>query len=703
MNHSNKRSSEDVPCESGSVKSAKISPVEMELHDNSVSSMPFDVAGENGRPVAQLREEAEIVPLRLGQDHLPFQAGVIARNELAPTMSLGMSTGLTRSVTPCIGSIRQHNDEGMYFYTNALPLSETLDGLTRAATMLYNEAQAHVINGDYAEALNWFGLAMGRLNSTCPSVAMTAMNMHHNLGYCLYRLGRNQEAMLSYQRALLVAQAAHLGKHHVATANNAVAVLLFHGDASNGSKAVMLLQECLVVYQEVLGCKSKEAATVLHNIARVYYVSGHCFQALTCFEQCLSIRVQELGYDSIDVAATICNIGQTYHRLGSLNMALQRYQEFLKLAEVSLGSRHRDVALVLQYTAEILHEQGALPEAKAMYERALELGQAIFGKENPEVASILNKLGCLHYELQDLEAALQCYTEGLKIERTVFDSCHPYIMVTLMNMAQIHRHRGCFATALNLCSQLRTLQLQAYGQDSLEVSRTLSYMGLIHLQRKDFASALDFYEEALRIQLAGAASDGSTEIASTLNSIGLVVFNQGLYNLAYTCFTDSLRMKLKILGPIHHDISILWYNIATVQLERGEDDAAIAFYKEALRVEKNALGGDDRGVVLALQHLGIVYQGRGQLIEALAYFTQALDIERAKKDADNNNGQLVAKLLNLIGNIHLQRADVGKMMECYTEASRLNIASNIEGDVLIIAGFNFYGLSRLCPLCAPVA
>jgi hypothetical protein len=45
-----------------------------------------------------------------------------------------------------------------------------------------------------------------------------------------------------------------------------------------------------------------------------------------------------------------------------------------------------------------------------------------------------------------------------------------------------------------------------------------------------------------------------------------------------------------ILGPDHRDVAILWYSIATLYLESGDDDRAINCYKETLRVERTALG-----------------------------------------------------------------------------------------------------------------
>ena len=62
----------------------------------------------------------------------------------------------------------------------------------------------------------------------------------------------------------------------------------------------------------------------------------------------------------------------------------------------------------------------------------------------------------------------------------------------------------------------------------------------------------------------------------------------------------SLRIRRKILGANHRgDVAILWYNIATIFFEIGEDDEAMKCYKETLRVERHALGPDHHDVVLS--------------------------------------------------------------------------------------------------------
>jgi tetratricopeptide (TPR) repeat protein len=144
----------------------------------------------------------------------------------------------------------------------------------------------------------------------------------------------------------------------------------------------------------------------------------------------------------------------------------------------------------------------------------------------------------------------------------------------------------------------------------------------------------------------------------------------------------------------------LWYNIATIFLEIGEDEEAMKYYRETLRVERLALGHDHHDVVLTLQHMGHVHQQRGDLDEALSYYREALVIERKKKGDDD---VAVAKVLNLIGNIHMQRAEIKEVMVCYSEATRIYMKCGQPVENLVIGGYNFYALSKLHPECAPIA
>lgn len=597
---------------------------------------------------------------------------------------------------------RQEYDEGMYAYTEPLPFEESPCESVRSATLLYNVAQTHVRRGRYIVAKKYFESALVRLrlSNAGPPTPISLVRIYHNLGHCFYRLGKNEDARRCYNKARTTAADCHLGPYHVAAANVARAVLLFHNNLEDLDTALELFDSSLSIYRKEYG-ESKEVATILNNIGRVHYLKGRYENALVVYEEALQIRRQSLGRSSIDVAATVCNTGQTHHQKGNLDQAMEFYKEFLELAQRRLGTNHRDVAIIYKCMGDIFHERKDREQAKVMYEKALVVGKQALGPYHPELTSTLNKLGNLHYEMQDLDAALQYYTEGLHVEKIILDPCHPHLLVTLANIAQIHRHRGHYAAALLKYAEIHSLQIKSLGPNSLEVAETLSNMGLMEYQLKAYSASFALYQAALRIQRDHHQSDDNIEIAATLNSIGLILFNQGVYDLAKKCFTDSLRIRTKLLGADHREVAILWYNIATIYLETGEDDFAVKLYKETLRVERLALGEKHHDVILTLQHLGLVYQERGELDDALKYFSEALDIERTRP---GDNRIAVGKLLNLIGNIHLRKANVEAMMQCYIEASRLfRIDGSQANESLVIAGYNFYGLSKLHPPCAATA
>jgi tetratricopeptide (TPR) repeat protein len=235
--------------------------------------------------------------------------------------------------------------------------------------------------------------------------------------------------------------------------------------------------------------------------------------------------------------------------------------------------------------------------------------------------------------------------------------------------------------------------------DNMAIAVTLSSLGLVYYHLNKYEDAFESYQEALRLRRDHFGTDDDPDIASTLNSIGLVLFKQNQHELAKGCFTESLRIRTKLLGKDHRDVAILWYNIATIDYETGNDEIAIRMYKETLRVERASLGPEHPDVVLTLQHIGQVLQQIGSLDDALQYFGEALEIEKKKKNDDIST----AKILNLIGNIYLQQGKVAPMMEKFTEASRIMERCGNAGEALVIAGYNFYTLSKTNPPCAPIA
>jgi tetratricopeptide (TPR) repeat protein len=591
-------------------------------------------------------------------------------------------------------------DEGMRVYQGLLKIKESSPPEEIVASLLYNIGQTYLQRGIHKEAILWFQQSVDKFCALGVSHSVKVIMNLHCLGYCHYRTGKGEKAAILYGRAhALVSEPALAGSHHMAGSVNCAGVLLFNEQPCDTEKAMETFHYSLELYREREGADLIAIATVLNNIGRVHYLRSEFNEARAIYEECMQIRRALLGDDSVDVAATVYNLGQTCYQLGQLDESLSNYREFLKIVVPIVGPKSKDVALVYKGIAQIYHERSDLKSALYYFTQTVEAQRASIGSLS-DTASTLNKMGNLCYELNDFHTAMQHYQEGLKVEKAVLSANHPHIIITLTNIGHINKQLGEYKKALTAYRQVHRMQVKTFGADSFDTAETMSSIGLMQYHVKDYATSFESYQEALRIRRQHFDSDDHPDIASTLNSIGLVLFKQDVFDLAKKCFTQSLRIRSKLLGKDHRDVAILWYNIATVHFEMGEDELAIQMYIETLRVERKALGEEHPDVVLTLQHLGQVHQQLGRFEKSLEFFQEALHIERRREGSCDKS---VGRILNLLGNVYLQLGMTSKMMDCYVEASRIYESHQDWGETLIIAGYNFYGLSKTNPRCAPIA
>ncbi len=89
----------------------------------------------------------------------------------------------------------------------------------------------------------------------------------------------------------------------------------------------------------------------------------------------------------------------------------------------------------------------------------------------------------------------------------------------------------------------------------------------------DWAKALECHTEALRIRRK-ALGDGHSDVATSLNNIGLIYNAKGEHAQALASFEESLRIKRIALGPDHHAVATTLCNIGSVYQVRRRQLAA---------------------------------------------------------------------------------------------------------------------------------
>jgi len=616
------------------------------------------------------------------------------------------------------------------------------------ATLVFNVGQVHRRRGEFDAAAKSYDRALEILQIATGFVPGEVTNKNviqhpvvipilHNVGQLQYRRGDLNVAMTTYTSALKHAQILYGPRHvHAASALNCLGVLHYHANSSesdedstnsaettkkNGKpersstrKAMGLFRQALSIRTENLGPDHVDVATTLNNIGRIHVQQDEFDKALHFYEDALVIRRKRLGTNSLDYAATAFNAGQSLHQKGELDQAVELYREFLRVALMKFGHSHRDVAVVLSGIAQIHQEKREYDKALELYEESLCAGRAALGEYHSEIAMLLNRMGNFYFERERLEDALRCYRRGLRIERRVLPTDHPNIVVTLSNLGEIHRQRYEWDDAATMyCDALEILRKKY--ENHVDIASTLNTIGLIHDQRGDACLSLRYLQEALimRRKLLG---DDHIDVSATLVYIGTILYRKSVFSVAMELFSEALRIRQTVLGRDHRDVAFALYNIALVHQQRGCYEQAIEYYAETLRVEKIVLGERHRDVSMTLFKLGEVNKAAGDLEEALKCFQKSLDIERSLDEStsssESDGGRrpqqtssdpaAMARTLNEIGNIHLARGDVVPMMDAFNEASRLYRTAGLSPNNVVVSG-HLYALEFSCPEAAPAA
>lgn len=599
----------------------------------------------------------------------------------------------------CSGKTLEY-DEGMHMYNTPMRISEEHQMHSALPALAYNMAQAVINCGGHDCAKCWLKLAARYHQATGSSDSIMEVRILHTLGYCFYKTAASDMSLACFQKALGTIRNRNLGDKCLAMAMNCIGVVHFdmaYADSGNSKQA---FEQSLQIYRSSSNMNQLEMATVLNNLGRVHYLRSEFEAARNVYAESLQIRKTFLARDSLDLGAVFYNLAQVFFQLGCVDDAMVNYQEFVSIASIHSGENSKDTGLGFKGIAEVHQEKENLPSALCFFTKALTAHTSSCGIYSQEVATILNKLGNLNYEMQNFDTAMRNYRDGLEIERRILSPNHPHLIITQTNIAHIHRQLGEYAQARVEYEIVLKMQIETFGKDGIELAETYACIGLMCSRLGDDENTVQSYQAALKVYRHYYGTNDHPSIASTLNSIGLALFKQGILEVAKACFLEGLKIRSKILGSDHPDVAILWYNRATVCAELGEEDEAIQMYKEALRVEKASLGNDHPDVVITLQHLAQVYHQHGRLEQSLEYYEEAISISRDQKVS---KPQELTKLLNLLGNVCLQLGRVDRMMKCYTEASRLSGNSEQPADNLIIAGFGLYSFSKTLIPNAPVA
>ncbi len=262
----------------------------------------------------------------------------------------------------------ENPDTAIFYYKNALKLSEKLNSSKFLAKSNNSLGVLHWNMGAYKKAIDYYNLALLFYEDIYDKKGIA--DCYHNIGNVHYYQGTYDKALKNYEKALKL--------------------------------------------RKELGNK-KGMASCYNNIGNVNYSQGINDKALEYYQKSLKIK-EELG-DRKGMFSCYNNIGGVHNDQGNFDKALEYFQKSLEIAN-ELGDK-KGMALSYNNIGLVLSDKGIFDKALEFDLKSLKLREEIDDKKG--IADSYTGIGSVYMSIGNNNKALDCYLKSLKIYQELED------------------------------------------------------------------------------------------------------------------------------------------------------------------------------------------------------------------------------------------------------------------------------------------
>jgi tetratricopeptide (TPR) repeat protein len=163
---------------------------------------------------------------------------------------------------------------------------------------------------------------------------------------------------------------------------------------------------------------------------------------------------------------------------------------------------------------------------------------------------------------------------------------------------------------------------------SLREAAVLGALAGVSNVRGEYDDALQRFRRALDIKQT-ILGENHPAVANTINSIGVVLYNQSGADDGLEYFRRSLSIEQATLGPEHPGVANSLNNLAAALQMLGRNDEALEHHRLALELREAALGPEHPDVAASLGNIGNLLGKLGQHEQAMQLQLRALAIFEA--------------------------------------------------------------------------
>ena len=254
-------------------------------------------------------------------------------------------------------------------------------------------------------------------------------------------------------------------------------------------------------------------------------------------------------------------------------LKLQIY-ELDKAEKITLKSKNCYEAKELPIlVSESLSLQASISLAKGLYKKAKEgikQGTEIIinqiGKDNVRYHRFKLKEAAIELQLGNYTNAESIYTASLNYFERTNGKTHLDLVNPLLSLAEINLILGRF-DALKTYTEKTKYQIdETVDTYSIQSAATLNKIAYLYYAQDNLKIADSIYNHILNNK---EKTYLKADVSVTLNGKGLVALHEKKYKTSDSLFQKAIALSLKVYGKNHPNNSKIYYNIAELNLNKG--------------------------------------------------------------------------------------------------------------------------------------
>lgn len=367
--------------------------------------------------------------------------------------------------------------------------------------------------GNYQDAVDNYLAGIEAVENKERSIEVRELlnQAHTNLGIAYRRLGKVEEAMDQYQKALVQTQILY-GEHHYQT------------------------------------------ATIYNNIGTIYYYMGDYGQAADYFIQAYRVLETELGSDHRRLGASLNNAGLSYIALGDYRKAAEYLERAQRVKEATLGSEHIETAIGYSNLASIYIENENFTAAETNLKRSISVRETIYKGNHPDLIPPNISIGELYKDLKRFDEALHHTNIAIEIIEERLGKSHPQFAKAQILKGNIRLDQKRHSEAL---VHFKTAANSLYDGFSLDngigminlITDPVLFIEVLHAKSKAYRELKD----GDRVQNLEQSYKALEVVSSIIDDLQQTYENEAsklsLVDRNYSIYTDAIE----ILNLLYHE------------------------------------------------------------------------------------------------------------------------------------------------------